>query len=195
VVSFAGVDRGVLDLEFSYLRCAFSLRSSCAFSCASAIAFSLRFSFLGRYRSSSVDCFALSATDVEGEGFGAGLGASRLGLSGLGLAGLYLLWKWSAAVGRFPLTGEGVEGAGEGVDGSSDIDLRFLFFSAFFEDCSFDNGCFGNDMLASIGVGDEAEPTCGGKLDGLGGFGSFDFGFDFGFELDVWPLAVGATGL
>jgi len=37
-------------------------------------------------------------------------------------------------IGRAASKGEGVEGAGDGVEGGSDIDLRFFSFSALLEE-------------------------------------------------------------
>ena len=81
------------------------------------------------------------------------------------------------AVGRAPKD-EGAEGAGEGVEGISELRLRFC--SAFFDDGLFVESC--GDGPIGGESGEEAEPTCGGILDDFGGLGCF--GFDFCFELD-----------
>jgi len=108
---------------------------------------------------------------------------ARFGLSGLGLAGLYRSWKFKTAVGRAP-NGEGAEGAGDGVEGISEAELRFRFCSAFFEADLFVESC--GDALVEAGeLGEVAEPTCGGILDGFGSLGCV--GFDFALELEGCP--------
>lgn len=76
------------------------------------------------------------------------------------------------------MVGEGVEGAGDGVEGNSAIDLGFFFFSALLEDALF-AGAAGEDVWALGDVSAGTEPTCGGRPDGLC------------FEVDV-ELAIGS---
>ena len=127
-----------------------------------------------------MDSFVPLAEGVEGEAATTGGGIARFGLRGLGLAGLYRSWKFSTAVGLAP-NGEGAEGAGDGVEGISDEALRFRFCSALFEAGLFvESG--GDGLVVVEKLGDVAEPTDGGILDGFGGLGCFALVFDL--ELD-----------
>ena len=137
-------------------------------------AFSALFCFLRLFLSFRLFSFVPVADGAKGDAAATDGGFPRFGLSGLDLAGLYRSWKFKTALGRAP-NGEGAEGAGEGVEGISEEALRLRFCSAFLEDgLSIDS--------AVVEFGEEAEPTCGGILEGFGDLDCFGLGFDF--ELD-----------
>lgn len=128
--------------------------------------------------------FASTRAGDEGVGFDTGGAATRFGFNGLGLTGLYRSRKWRVAGGRAPWFGNGVDGAGEGVEGTSEIDFRFLVFSAFFE--LMEGDATGDELEEA---GEVAEPIVG-IPDDTAGLGCSHFEL----ELDG-PVTLGVGGL